>query len=419
MTGPPDPVRPVLVSAYEVYQAAKARGTDPAAGEAFDPSNSPLYGRAVFLMGAPRSGTTWLQQLLVLHPQIATAGETHIFCEGLGELLTNHAGEDPYWGLSAWVTRPELLTLMRELIDGVMLRMRDAIRPEATHVLDKTPNHIPYAAQVAATHPDAAFIQIIRDGRDAAASAKQLWTWSKDYGSFGRNATRWRDAVLDCRTHLSGLRYCEVRYEELLADAPAQLARIYDTIGLPYDADFLQQSAAFGKTPVNVRPSRPEVGSRKWAGLPAYAERQVVRQAGDLLVELGYITPERRRELARARPLGDLAARWQRPQLPERVRKPRRYALRARAQALADAITAQDRQALVTCLSPDAELSGPRPSTGRDAVADALLELLGGSTVLALEADHVAGTLRWSGAEGSHLLQVSTSGDLISKLAVS
>ena len=47
---------------------------------AFDPSASPLYGRVAFVVGAPRSGTTWLQQLLYVHPDVATGGESHLFC---------------------------------------------------------------------------------------------------------------------------------------------------------------------------------------------------------------------------------------------------------------------------------------------------------------------------------------------------
>ena len=33
--------------------------------------------RLVFLVGLPRSGTTWLQKLLGNHPQIGTAQESH------------------------------------------------------------------------------------------------------------------------------------------------------------------------------------------------------------------------------------------------------------------------------------------------------------------------------------------------------
>ena len=33
----------------------------------------------LFIVGSPRSGTTWLQLLLAGHPEVATRGETHLF----------------------------------------------------------------------------------------------------------------------------------------------------------------------------------------------------------------------------------------------------------------------------------------------------------------------------------------------------
>ncbi len=408
---------PVLESAYEVYTRTKARGADPAAGLPFEPATSPLHGRAVFLLGAPRSGTTWLQQLLVLHPQIATAGESHVFCEGVGALLNNHDDVDRYSGLSGWVTRPELLGLIRALVDGVLLRLRDTSRPDATHVLDKTPNHVPYAAQVAEVYPDAAFVQIIRDGRDSAASAHDLWSWSSTYSSHTTNAARWRDAVLDCREHLSGLRYCEVRYEELLAAPEAQLARVYDTIGLPHDEQFLSRSAAFGRTPVNVRPSRTELSSRKWERMAKDVERQMMLTAGELLVELGYVTEAHRqqvlshrsvqRTVEEARVLGGKVQR--RSAAMSRglrsARPDRRTMGKQGGQALADAVLAGDRDAVVTALAVTARLvDGAAVVTGREPVADRLLARLAGHRMLALDADLLAATLRWSNSSGDHQL---------------
>ena len=409
MTAQDRPVEPVLESAYAVYTRTKARGTDPAAGLAFDPTASPLHGKAVFLMGAPRSGTTWLQQLLVLHPQIATAGETHVFCEGVGALLKNHDEEDRYSGLSGWVTRPELVGLIRELVDGVMLRMRDTSRPDATHVLDKTPNHIPYAGQVAETHPDAAFIQIIRDGRESAASAHDLWSWSDAYGSHRRNAARWRDAILDCRTHLSRLRYCEVRYEDLLNDTVGELARVYDLIGLPYDEAFLARSAEFGQTPVNVRPSRPGVSSRKWAGTPAYAQREMLLEAGELMVELGYLDAKQLKQGLRRRPLSAAGAALRRPRRDKVSAKAQRQRLRTRAQALAAAVSSADQEAVAGCLAADARMrSGAGLTRGKHEVAEVLVEQLRGSQLLAVDADQDAATLRWGDGNGGHrLLQLT------------
>ncbi len=294
---------PVHETLYELFERLRAQNTDPAAAP-FDPATSPLHRRAVFLVGAPRSGTTWLHQLLATHPDVATAGESHLFCEGLGELLTNHDDPDPYMKLDTWVGRGELVTLIRGLVDGLFLRMQARARAGATRVLDKTPNHVPHAARLAEVYPDAAFVHIIRDGRDAAASAQDLWSFDESWRTHGRVAARWREAVVDVRTHLAGRWYHEVRYEDLVADTPHHLAAILRHLELEHDDTFVTEAASFGRTPVNVRPSRSEVGIRKWGDLDHDLEREIVVAAGDLLVELGYLDPDERDAILARRATG-------------------------------------------------------------------------------------------------------------------
>lgn len=419
------PLRPVLVSAYEQFAASKARGTDPAAGPAFTPETSPLHGRAIFLIGAPRSGTTWLQQLLALHPAVATAGEMHVFCEGVGVLLDNHDGNDRYSGLSGWVTRPELVALVRDLVDGIMLRLRDTQRPGATHVLDKTPNHVPYAARLAEVYPDAAYVHIVRDGRAAARSAQRLWSHSADYNAAGRNAGRWRDAVLDCREHLSGGRYVEVRYEDLLADPTGELARIYDVIGLPYDKAFLAECADFGSVPINVSPSG---GSPTAAApdLPPDAEREMLLTAGDLLVELGYVDEARRDRLVRHRSLRRTAregaalarstatrlrvrsaSRWGQAARAQR----RRHQVRRAAEQFAAALAAGDTARAQHLLAPTAALDD-EPQSSPAGLADRLVDLVQGSHQVALDADEAVAAVRWADGRRNqlHRLRVDARG---------
>ncbi|HEX3898845.1 MAG TPA: sulfotransferase [Mycobacteriales bacterium] len=272
--------------------AATARTRE---GATFDPSQSPWFERAIFVTGAPRSGTSWLHQMLTTHPDVATAGEMHAFCEGLGEVFANFDSPDPYMNLSTWVTRPELVTLARGLVDGVLTGATRNGQDNAVRVLDKTPNHARTAALLAEVYPDATFVQIVRNPRDALSSARDLWSgWNARLRDWSASAADWCATVEDCRTHLGPLRYHEVQYEDLLADPVPQLTEILKATGLPYDEAFVADAVEFGKAPVNVRPSDQRISANKWADIDADAEQQIVEVAGDLMVELGYLDEAQR-----------------------------------------------------------------------------------------------------------------------------
>lgn len=264
-----------------------------------------MYRQVGFVVGAPRSGTTWLQQLLLVHPLITTGGESHLFCEGLPEVLANFRNPDATSHLSTWVAEPEMFTAMRAMCDVVFAAQRDGTRPNAKIVVEKTPNHMQQSALQAALYPDALYVHIIRDGRDSAASQRQLWGgMSSEFSSPRKVAEGWAESVRDIRRAFAGLEsYIELRYEDVVSDTPAALATIFDHFGLPHDRALCEAAANFGKAPVNSAPSSVAAGSvRKHSG-NVLAERGVARAAGDLLVELGYANEAEVRAMASQRNL--------------------------------------------------------------------------------------------------------------------
>jgi hypothetical protein len=66
-------VEPVLETLHETLAAARTRPGAP-----YDPGASPLHGRAIFVVGAPRSGTTWLHQLLAAVDADRDAAALHL-----------------------------------------------------------------------------------------------------------------------------------------------------------------------------------------------------------------------------------------------------------------------------------------------------------------------------------------------------
>ena len=51
----------------------------PARASLVPTSLPPVLLRPLFIVGAPRSGTTWVQRLLTAHPRIVGGTESHLF----------------------------------------------------------------------------------------------------------------------------------------------------------------------------------------------------------------------------------------------------------------------------------------------------------------------------------------------------
>jgi LPS sulfotransferase NodH len=203
----------------------------------------------VFIIGAPRSGTTWLQAMVAAHPSIcSTIDELKLFDfftvpleEGWQHLLSlekdTGGGRN---GLAAMWTDREFYEFLSEFVGRVYGQVL-AMKPEATILLDKAPAYSNYVEHINRLIPQAKFLHIIRDGRDVAASlvaAAQGWgrLWAPKEIEFAASA--WKSHVLGAqKARQYGERYSEVRYEELLTNGVQVLQRVFEFIGVPIDAE--------------------------------------------------------------------------------------------------------------------------------------------------------------------------------------
>ena len=172
---------------------------------------------------------------------------------------------------------------------------------------DKTPPFVLHVDLLAGLFPEARFVHLIRDGRDASRSLVET---SFGPGSLARAAEVWSRRVTRGRVsgaRLGPRRYLEVRYEALVRDPEATLHAVCSFLDLSYREDMLHPEA--GATPVPERElphhanlARPVTpGLRDWRrDMPDGDIALVEAVAGEVLSELGY---ERRypRVPARAR----------------------------------------------------------------------------------------------------------------------
>jgi len=281
----------------------------------------------IFIIGAPRSGTTWLQTLLGAHPAIVTGQESHLFSHYLLPLwkawqqgLEWMKEDERYTGLTSYLTQDEFDGLMQTFIYTVFSKLQGA-KPTAHFILEKTPIHTLHLDFISYYLPTARYIHIIRDGRDVAVSLLSASkTWGREWAA--RNvwdaARTWKQYVLAGREGRAfGDRYTEVRYEDLHTNGVAELERLFRFLGIECPTNEIariyeeqrfenlvksnRESTAFVRSGEVVRQlgtslKEPDGFYRKgvvgdWRTNLSRVELQIFYQeAGDLLVELGYET---------------------------------------------------------------------------------------------------------------------------------
>ncbi|MEA2973778.1 MAG: hypothetical protein QOG82_2236 [Actinomycetota bacterium] len=109
---------------------------------------------------------------------------------------------------------------------------------------DKTPGYVFSLPLLGELFPEARFVQVIRDGRDAAVSMRDAATTTAP--SARQLAKLWQRAVTAGRTWGAAHpdRYAEVRYEDLVDDAEAELRRLCPFLGLDFDPVMLDHRAS-------------------------------------------------------------------------------------------------------------------------------------------------------------------------------
>lgn len=352
----------------------------------------------VFVVGARRSGTYWLQRILTSHPQVSgVPSETYLFAEGVAPLLRrlhNGARSSPQVG-AVYAERAAMIRGLRGLCDSVL---GPYLQPGARYLVERTPDHVRHLALISEVYPGARFVHIIRDGRDVARSLLAK-PWGPD--SVEAAASEWRDSVRAGRAQApSTARYRELRYEDLLARPDPTIRSLFAWLDLSVDEAVIGQALGEARTALSVDATRPATEPEKWRQV--FRPRDLAafeRIAGDLRAELGHepaSAPSWRRRLAarpRVRHLWDRSATRARHGLR---RTPRRVLERLAGQRAATGPSPSQRQAAVdrllaalqarepgaidACLAPDALITivgaegnaSTRGAPGRAALIDAV-----------------------------------------------
>lgn len=202
----------------------------------------------LFIVGCPRSGTTWLQLLLAQHPRVRTVNESHLFEHFVGPALRSwdELDDDPREiGLEVVMSRSEFVRRHREFARDVYSRVAG---PETRVIVDKTPDHALWIQEITTLFPDAGVLHMVRDPRDVTASLLAAGeTWGEHWAprTAYRAACTWSKHVREARRGGKlARRYRELRYEDLLDDPERQLDELLEALSLHSPPGFVGRAVA-------------------------------------------------------------------------------------------------------------------------------------------------------------------------------
>ena len=204
------------------------------------------------VVGSPRSGTTLLRLMLDAHSELAIPPETGFLTlgnelTGKGDKLRQnfyHAVVNYGKPLPSWadfeLSKEDFRSALAEITpfsvsEGCRVFYRlYAARCGKPRWGDKTPIYCKHLNTIRRLLPEARFIHIIRDGRDAALSLRRMW-FSPGW-EIETQASFWRDCIVTARrAGLGNPDYMEVRYEELVLNPRETLERVCAHINFEYE----------------------------------------------------------------------------------------------------------------------------------------------------------------------------------------
>lgn len=276
---------PALVSTAALYGTAAAR-VGFRAGRSARVSGRRTSQQLVFVVGSPRSGTTFLGSSLGAQPGLIDLGEVKPLKAAIPQL--------------ARLPEPDAAARLRRVLE----RIRRLGLVGHLRAVEQTPETCFVLGAALRAYPEARAVHVLRDGRDVVCSLLERgWLsagrgGSDDVGyAYGAHTRFWVEperadefrrasdaarAAWAWRRHVTAARAVsertlELRYEELTADPDAAAARLAEHLHLDREPLARTLSAAHASS----------VG--RWRrDLTAEQLADVEDEAGPLLRELGY-----------------------------------------------------------------------------------------------------------------------------------
>jgi len=266
----------------------------------------------LFIVGCPRSGTTWVSTLIARQPGTVVSFHGSLF--GLVQDLVAGIGRRNAFGnrvlaprgdpheqgaaMADLLSGRELVAACRPLVLAAFETVHRA-NPKASWVVDVTPEHLLLADLIREILPEARFLHVVRDPRAVFSSMRSAARdWASDFPTTPNVFTRrfWLRYIAAGEALAgTGAAYRVLRYEGLSEDPAAEIDGVLEWLGLSWSAGERDRAIEACSIASLRQGSRAPSGFFRngsvdsWRReLSAWQIRVVEHLAGDVMERLGY-----------------------------------------------------------------------------------------------------------------------------------
>lgn len=243
-----------------------------------------MQNRLVFLIGAPRSGTTLLARMLSAHSQIHGRAEPHLITPIAHLGYYGSVQKAPYDPLNveqairevvAEIPRGEAgyLHALRAYTDSIYEQLMEVAPPGKRYLLDKTPAYALVLPFLMKLYPTARYVVLTRHPLAVLTSYVESFFDGDWQVAIAHNPILARYVpALASVVRDSPVPIVHVKYEELVRDPETHFRRVCDYIGVPYESAAIaygesgEEFKGLGDPTGVARHTRPVTSSvSKWA----------------------------------------------------------------------------------------------------------------------------------------------------------
>ena len=193
----------------------------------------------IFIVGMPRSGTSLIEQILSSHSEVCGAGELPY----LGEIAEQPFPDNKNLRYPECIRHLTKETVSR-LSESYLARLKKHADSEYRHITDKMPHNFLYIGLIKRLYPNSKIVHCLRNPLDVCLSIyfhnfNHNHPYSDNLANLGHYYNQYR-ALMEFWHQQYEDFIIDIRYEDLLSDAQANVEKLLAHVGLEWQDNCLK-----------------------------------------------------------------------------------------------------------------------------------------------------------------------------------